>query len=137
LPLLFCAQTTRPPNWSLHLFGVLATAVVLISVLGSRRYLRRVFARTTADVYAITRSALRPARKIIVFVVGTTIVLIGVAMIVLPGPAVVVIPLGLAILGTEFFWARRLLRWTRAEIMRRAGALRGKPSDSPPPPERD
>ena len=30
-------------------------------------------------------------------------------MIVLPGPAVVVIPVGLAILATEFVWARRLL----------------------------
>lgn len=30
-------------------------------------------------------------------------------MIVLPGPAVVVIPIGLAILATEFIWARKLL----------------------------
>jgi hypothetical protein len=27
----------------------------------------------------------------------------------LPGPAFIVIPLGLAILATEFLWARRLL----------------------------
>ena len=39
--------------------------------------------------------------------------IIGVAMIVLPGPAVVVIPLGLAILGTEFLWARLWLRRAR------------------------
>jgi hypothetical protein len=31
------------------------------------------------------------------------------AMIVLPGPAVVVIPLGLAILATEFVWAGKVL----------------------------
>jgi tellurite resistance protein TerC len=30
-------------------------------------------------------------------------------MIVLPGPAIVVIPIGLAILATEYVWARRLL----------------------------
>ena len=30
-------------------------------------------------------------------------------MIVLPGPAVVVIPVGLALLATEFIWAKRLL----------------------------
>jgi len=29
--------------------------------------------------------------------------------IVLPGPAILVIPLGLAILATEFVWARKLL----------------------------
>jgi len=34
---------------------------------------------------------------------------IGIAMVVLPGPAVAVIPLGLAILGSEFVWARRWL----------------------------
>ncbi|MBM4334315.1 MAG: hypothetical protein FJ108_00185 [Deltaproteobacteria bacterium] len=45
----------------------------------------------------------------IVLVVGGTVLLIGVAMIVLPGPAFVVIPAGLAILASEFVWARRLL----------------------------
>lgn len=33
----------------------------------------------------------------------------GVAMIVLPGPALLVIPAGLAILATEFPWAKRAL----------------------------
>jgi uncharacterized protein (TIGR02611 family) len=53
--------------------------------------------------------ALRLARKGFVAVVGTTVVLCGVVMIVLPGPAILVIPAGLAILATEFIWARRLL----------------------------
>ena len=55
----------------------------------------------------------RGGRKLVVAVVGLTVVLIGVAMIVLPGPAIVVIPLGLGILGLEFAWARRLLRDAR------------------------
>jgi len=54
-------------------------------------------------------NALRQARRVIVIVVGFTILLIGVAMIVLPGPAIVFIPLGLGILGTELLWAKRLL----------------------------
>jgi tellurite resistance protein TerC len=49
-------------------------------------------------------------RKIIVAVLGSTILALGIALIVLPGPAVIVIPLGLTILATEFLWARRLLR---------------------------
>ena len=57
---------------------------------------------------------LRVARKIVVAVIGATVLAFGVALIVLPGPAVVVIPLGLAILGTEFLWARRLLQRLRA-----------------------
>jgi len=42
----------------------------------------------------------------------------GIALIVLPGPAVIVIPLGLAILATEFFWARRLLRRIKQDTRR-------------------
>ena len=52
----------------------------------------------------------KTARRVVIAVIGGTVALIGVAMIVLPGPAVVVIPLGLAILATEFAWAKRLLK---------------------------
>lgn len=53
---------------------------------------------------------IRWLRRVIVGVIGFTVLLIGVAMVVLPGPAIVVIPLGLAILATEFVWARRVLK---------------------------
>lgn len=52
---------------------------------------------------------LRQIKRVIVGIVGTTVLLIGVALLVLPGPAFIVIPLGLGILATEFLWARRLL----------------------------
>ena len=45
-----------------------------------------------------------------VLIIGVTIILIGAALLVLPGPGTVVIILGLALLGTEFVWARRLLK---------------------------
>ena len=41
-----------------------------------------------------------------VAVMGGTVLLIGVIMIVTPGPAILVIPAGLAILATEFAWAK-------------------------------
>ena len=50
------------------------------------------------------------ARRIAISVVGGTVLLIGIAMLVLPGPGLIVIPLGLAILGAEFAWARVWLR---------------------------
>jgi tellurite resistance protein TerC len=61
----------------------------------------------------VATSPLRFARKVAVAVIGTTVLAFGIALIVLPGPAFVVIPLGLAILATEFLWARRLLRRVR------------------------
>lgn len=41
---------------------------------------------------------------------GLSILVVGAAMLLLPGPAIIVIPAGLAVLATEFAWARRLLR---------------------------
>src|SRR6266567_1077571 len=52
-------------------------------------------------------------KRVIVSVVGATVLLIGIALLVLPGPAFVVIPVGLAILATEYAWARRWLRKVR------------------------
>lgn len=59
-------------------------------------------------------------RRAIVAVMGFTVLLIGVAMIVLPGPAFIVIPLGLAILATEFVWAAKLLKKAKAIFARKA-----------------
>ena len=58
------------------------------------------------------------AKRLIVTVIGFTILAAGIAMIVLPGPAVVVIPIGLAILATEFIWARKLLDTVKERIKR-------------------
>lgn len=65
-----------------------------------------------------------PLRKIIIGVIGGTIVLIGIAMIVLPGPAFVVIPVGLGVLATEFAWARRAVHRARAMIAKARGRER-------------
>lgn len=65
------------------------------------------------DVGVTAPLALRVARKLIVSVIGGSVLAFGIALVVLPGPAIIVIPLGLVILATEFLWARRLLRWLR------------------------
>ena len=52
-------------------------------------------------------------KRVIVSVVGATVLLIGIALLVLPGPAFIVIPVGLAILATEYAWVRRWLKKTR------------------------
>jgi tellurite resistance protein TerC len=64
---------------------------------------------------------LKKAKRIVIAVVGSTVLAIGVTMIVLPGPAIVVIPVGLGILATEFVWARSLLNRIRelADRMRK------------------
>ena len=67
-----------------------------------------------ARVRRVLIHSYRAARRIVVGTVGATVLAIGLALTVLPGPAFVVIPVGLAILGLEFAWARRWLRHLKA-----------------------
>ncbi len=70
-------------------------------------------------------------------VTGTALVLLGMLLLVLPGPGIVTIAAGLAILATEFTWARTLLDWlkTRFKSFFRNGM--GDPSESLPREDRD
>lgn len=65
--------------------------------------------------------SLKLLRRALVAVIGFSVLLVGIAMIVLPGPAFIVIPLGLAILATEFVWAAKLLKKAK-EMFKRKGA---------------
>ena len=63
-------------------------------------------------------------KKFFIALMGGTVVLIGVAMLVLPGPGLLVIAGGLAILATEFIWARRAMRHAKgavAKVRRKSG----------------
>jgi len=74
---------------------------------------------------------LRLFRRLLIFMLGMGVLIIGVVMIVTPGPAFLIIPLGLAILATEFVWARRLLARVK-ERLKRAPANRGHQSPEGP-----
>ncbi len=58
----------------------------------------------------------RQARRAVILLIGSSVLVIGIAMVVLPGPAVLVVPLGLSILGLEFAWARRWLIEIRTRL---------------------
>lgn len=65
---------------------------------------------------SVVRVTYKTARRIAVLVVGSTILVIGIIMLITPGPAFIVIPIGLAVLGMEFAWARLWLRKVREGI---------------------
>ncbi len=50
------------------------------------------------------------AKRLIKVVMGFTVLALGCIMLVTPGPGIVIIILGLAILGTEFVWAKKLMK---------------------------
>lgn len=65
------------------------------------------------------RSELLAARKVVAGILGGAVVLVGIAMLVLPCPAILVIPLGFAILATEFGWAKRWVQKVRTKLTKR------------------
>jgi len=88
----------------------------------------------------VLHSTLRTVRRTLVAIIGTSVILVGLAMVFLPGPAFVVIPAGIAILATEFLWARwmlrrvrqggsRLLRCRRRRALHRARSRKDGPKD--------
>jgi tellurite resistance protein TerC len=79
------------------------------------------------EMESLAVSTYRQARRAVILLLGSSVLLIGVAMVVLPGPAILVVPVGLAILGTEFAWARRWLtrlRATLGEVRRHVPGMR-------------
>ncbi len=101
------------------LANLLAGAFLAYSIVSYQRVLRQIqgLVRKAGKVAV---SAWVHIRRVIVFVIGATVVLLGVVMIFTPGPAVVFIPAGFAILGIEFAWARRLLRRMKEKIQIKA-----------------
>jgi uncharacterized protein (TIGR02611 family) len=76
----------------------------------------------------------RSSKRVAVTVVGFAVVLGGLAMLVLPGPGILVVIVGLAILASEYAWARRLLTSAKDRAQRaRNKLLRRKPPEPKPP----
>ena len=69
-------------------------------------------------MYTMLKS-IHQVKRLIVAVIGFSVLAIGIAMIVLPGPAFIVIPLGLFILATEFVWAKKLLKKIEDKLKRK------------------
>jgi uncharacterized protein (TIGR02611 family) len=70
----------------------------------------------------------RNAKRMLIFILGVSVLLAGVAMLALPGPGVVVIIVGLVILATEFTWAERALDKTTAKAAGAATKVTGNKS---------
>lgn len=66
------------------------------------------------DLHEAIEVSRRNLKRVLILIVGSVVILVGVAIAPLPGPGpLVLIPVGLAILGTEFVWAQRLQKRIR------------------------
>ena len=71
-------------------------------------------------------------KRIAVTIVGSAVLVAGIAMLVLPGPGLLVIIAGLAILATEYVWAQRLLAKAKEKAEQAKNAVMGKKAKDPP-----
>jgi len=91
---------TGVPSW----VSLAAVAACLIGSIGA----------SLLDEKGITMRQV--LRRTAISVVGVSLLLAGVAMLVLPGPGLLVIVGGLAVLATEYAWAKRPLDAMRARL---------------------
>lgn len=56
--------------------------------------------------------------RVMVTVIGVTIMVVGLILVPLPGPGWLIVFIGLTVLGSEFHWARRLTSWLRMMLAR-------------------
>ena len=81
-------------------------------------YSRDVRERTRKIQNVTSTTLVKRVKRVMVFVIGGTVLALGMVLIVLPGPAFIVIPAGLAILAVEFEWARRWLHSVKQLLAR-------------------
>ncbi len=122
-----------PNTVSLAIIGGILSVGVLASIAVSRDT-AALLSPLADEIERLALASYRQARKAVILVIGSSVLLIGVAMVVLPGPALLVIPLGLTILAIEFAWAKRWLERVRrefAEARAQVGRALGRRSRPP------
>jgi tellurite resistance protein TerC len=95
--------------------GILAVGVVA-SVLAGSRDTAALISPLANDIEELAEVTYRQGRRVVILILGSTVLVFGAAMIILPGPTILVIPLGLSILAVEFAWARRWLAKIREAV---------------------
>ena len=117
-----------------------STSLIVIASILAAGSLASVFARETEalltpladELERLTTLTYKGMRRIVVLATGTTTIVVGIIMIFTPGPALLVIPAGLAILATEFLWARHLLKRFKEEFgqaLKKIGKKQARPPD--------
>jgi uncharacterized protein (TIGR02611 family) len=80
------------------------------------------------------RAVLRRTYRVLVAALGGIIAVGGLLLVPLPGPGWLIVFLGLAILGTEFAWAKRLAVFTKRQLARFWASWKARRADRRPTP---
>lgn len=114
--MVLAEYTEAPTQLTLGVVTGIMSIGVIASLIWYRRQVRlhpeiRVRPTPLEDLGEAVEVTRRNARKVGILIAGTVVVLVGIVIAPLPGPGpTVLVPLGLAILATEFVWAKWLLQ---------------------------
>jgi tellurite resistance protein TerC len=122
-----------PTSVSLAVIALTLSASIAVSIWGARRGMASLVPPMPPEIVAVAEITYRAARRIVILVVGATVLLTGVAMLALPGPGSLFILTGLGILAIEFAFARRLLRRAKEAAL----AFKGRVSSASQAEKRD
>jgi tellurite resistance protein TerC len=115
-----------PTPVSLAVIGGILSVGVLASIFGAKRDTAALASPLADEIEDLVELTYKQAKRIAAIVIGSTLLLVGIAMLALPGPGLLVIVAALAILGTEFLWARRLLKKVKTKAGQLTQSFTGK-----------
>ena len=95
------------------LLGLLLAGALLIAVLAWLLGRPGRWVPRTEELEELAWQAIRQIRRIFVVMAAATLAVVGIALLVLPGPGMLVLAAALALLATEFVWARRWIAGLR------------------------
>ncbi len=77
----------------------------------------------------VVDSTYRLAKRVVITVVGVTLLVFGGIMLITPGPGIVTIAAALGVLAVEYAWARVWLQRVRQKISAAGQAARSRAAD--------
>ncbi len=119
-----------PTGVSLAIIGGILSVGLIGSIFHGHRDTAPLVSPLRHELAVLVARTVHQGKRAVILLLGSSVLILGVALIVLPGPATLVIPLGLAILALEFRWARRWLRRIRVgsgRMQRRLKKRVGRP----------
>ncbi|MFN0130989.1 MAG: TerC/Alx family metal homeostasis membrane protein [Phycisphaerales bacterium] len=122
-----------PAEYSLCVIATIIGIGIIASLCADARD-RRPEERPIDDLAAAAEETWRRSRKIVILVLGVTILALSIPIGLLPGPGGIAVAIGgLALLATEFVWARSLLRRVKKESQNIAHRANSAISKKPRP----
>lgn len=119
-----------PPLASLAIIGAILGIGVIASLMAGSSDPAALKSPLQDELPSLLELTRKHMRRALVLIFGSTILVVGVALLFLPGPGIPMILGGLALLSLEFLWARR---WSCR--LRQAVGMKPCKPENPEPPE--